>query len=213
MIARLLPLSGTLYLVSLVLLSSVLLALCLKAIEAWREVREILNGPLNSSSNSSIIVSGTSYLPASMINRLAAIAVLSTVFALTVSVWLIFDRFGRSDLVKYENVHVLARYSPRNFCMESRGIQFSARPCQPFPDDIVPGVTLTKFWYVYDEHLNCNDWYATRRGEKAGYSTWRNPDDTPILTNFPRSASAGESCAKPESRSVPEAETTARAGR
>ena len=197
--------SGTLYLASLVLLSSVLLALCLKSLEAWREVREIQNGPLNSSSNSSIIVSGTSFLPASMINRLAVAAVLSTAFALTVSVWLIFDRFGGDGLVKKTNVQVLWRDGTQ-FCMRDSAGEFSAHPCPPdFPGDIVGGVTLTRYNFRYDQHLNCNVW-ANKQDE--GYSAWRYSDDRPILTAFARPASSG--CANPRAA---ETETTARARR
>lgn len=202
--------SSTLYLLSLVLLSVVLLAILLKVCELWFILRKITPSLSVPFSGISVNVTGTSYLPASMVNRALILAAAITLFSVTTSVWLILDRYGRSDLVKLENVRVLKRYDATHFLMsveDSAGqwTDFSVVPCQAFPADITAGVTLKKFYYVYDRHLNCNDWYA--RG--AGYTAWRLPNDKPVLSDFARSESATPPCPSATDRAG-ETDTTAR---
>ena len=184
--------SSTLYLGSLVLLSAGCLSVFLTACLAWWRIRGLKDSPSVSLSPTSVNVTGSIFLPASTVNKLGAMVLVLAGLTLGVNLWMIVGRYGRGDLVKLRDVHVLQRYDARHFLMSVRESpagpwgKFSAVPCQPFPDDIRDGVTLLKFYYVYDPHLNCNDWYAPG----AGYSAWRTPDDKPILTDFARSESA-----------------------
>lgn len=127
---------------------------------------------------------------------------LTAVFAMTVSTWLMLNRFDSAGLVEKTNVQVLWR-AGNQFCMRDRKGEFSVRPCAPeWPSDIVSGATLPTLNYRYDEHLNCNIW-ANKRDE--GYTAWRNSNDQPILNNFARPASTG--CANPDTNRTSETTT------
>jgi hypothetical protein len=138
---------------------------------------------------------------------LLAFAVIATLFGIGTSGWNVYDHY-RTAIVSHSDVHVLARYDDYQFCMETKDTEWSFRACEPIPKDIVAGVTLPKLKFVYDPHRNCHDWTGRR---ELGYSTWRTPDDKPVISTFARSASAGASCAAPTASTT--TTTTARAGR
>ena len=182
--------SSTLYLASLVLLSLVCLAILLKASDILYITRKMtvsLSEPLSASS---VIVTGSSYLPASMVNKIFAAGMLMVLLGGGVLVNDIMQRFHRSQLVKLEDVHVLAKYDANSYCMEvqtspqsNHWKPFSAHTCDPLEADVVPGATLPIFYFAVDSNLQCYDWNA----EHAGYTVWRNNAKQPILSSFPRS--------------------------
>lgn len=177
--------SSTFYLLSLLALCSLLLAVSLKAFAVFIALRKFTVKPLGPSSVS-LEVTGSSFLPASMINRVVLVSACSTLFAWGVITWTIFDRFHRSELVRLEKVQINSKDDSRNFkasIVENPGssklISFSLTACDPLENDVVAGVTLCKFYYVVDSHLHCFDWNA----KHAGYTVWRDGNNEPILTS------------------------------
>lgn len=185
--------SSTFYLLSSVLFCSILFGVFLKVSEVFIALRKLTATPLEPSSGTSVIVTASSFLPASMVNRVILVAAVMILFGFGTGVWNIVDRY-RTGVVDHSNVHVLTRYDDHQFCMETKGNEWSFRACEPFPKDIVAGVTLRKLKFVYDTHMNCDDW--TGRTE-LGYTAWRTPDDKPVISQFARSSSTGASCASP----------------
>lgn len=177
--------SSTFYLLSLVALSSVLLAVCLKSCQIFVVLSRFTGKRLGPSS-AGLEITGSSFLPASTINKLALVNVLSLFFAWGLITWTIFDRFARSELVQLENVHVTSKTDDSHFKMSiaekpgsSRLVEFSATTCDPLEKDVVAGATLCKFYYVVDSHLHCYDWNA----KHAGYTLWRDINNDPIITS------------------------------
>lgn len=185
--------SQTLYLVSLVVLCSVLLAVSIRASQVFIGAWKLEKSVKSASQTTSVNVTSSSYLPVSVLKRMTLISAISTMFSCAVVTWTVFDRF-REKIVNKDGSHVIARYSDVQFCLEHKGIEFSFKACQPIPKDIVAGATLTTLRFRYDTHLDCDDWMSET---PVGYTAWRNPDDTPVLSNVPRPKTTGRSCAAP----------------
>lgn len=207
--------SSTTYLVSLVLLSCVLLGVFIRASQVFLALQKLTKDQSTASPNGYITLTGSSFLPISVMNRIVFAAVISVLFGLGTGLWNIMDRFHRSDLVKLVDVHVLHRFSRTIWCMDVpeaphslKRTVFSAVTCDPLEDDVVAGATLPQFYYVIDQHLHCYDWKA----EHAGYTVVRRNGHEPILSAFAGSPTA--SCS-PETNADPGPSTEAmsRAGR
>lgn len=186
--------SSIAYLASLVLRSVGCFSVFLTACLAWWKLRGITVVPLTSSSSTSVNVTGSSYLPASTVNRLLALAIALNLFGIGTTTWILIDRFARPDRVTLENVHVLSQLGTNEFTMEVQSKpgngdwrRFAATFC---PDsyitpEIRPGVTLLVLAYKEDAHLGCFD-----VRQPNGYVLWRDEHNAPIISSFPRSSTA-----------------------
>jgi hypothetical protein len=210
--------SSTFYLVSRVLFCSALLGVLLRASSIFLEIPKLLRTVSSSSENTStIVMTGSSFLPISALNRLALVMMISTLFAWGTTVWNIMDRFHRSDLVQLENVHVLAKYDERNYCMSvqtrpGNGVwkPFKENLCDDALPHAVSGSTLTEFYFIPDFNMKCADWRNHRQG--AGMVVLEDTKtNAPILTPFAEySTTSIETCS---ARPSADAGTETRAGR
>ena len=189
--------SSTFYLLSLVALCCVLLAVSIRASQVFLSVSKLSKKLQTATPTTSVSVTGTSYLPISVVNRLALISAISTAFACGIVMWTIFDRFDRTERVTLKNVHVLQQTDANTFTMEVRDkegewMPFTASFC---PDshitpEIKKGVTLLLMVYEEDRHLHCFD-----VRQPNGYVLWRNDHNEPIVSTFaPDSRQTTSSC-------------------
>ncbi len=191
--------SPTLYTASVVLRSVGLCSVFLTACLVCLKYRELTTGPFGKSLPFSKEVSGSSFLPASMANKLVHLSVIISLFSAVTSVWMLANWFMWTPVVYKKNVQVLSR-NGNQFCMRDSHGEFSVRPCEPFPQDMVAGVTLTEFNFIYDSHRDCNQW-SNNNVHDEGYRAWRHLDDTPVITAFSRSEATGGTCASPATQS------------
>ena len=179
--------SSTLYLASLVLLSVGCLSVFLTACLALWKIREHKDMRLGSFLPTSESVTISSFLPASTVNKIALIAVISVGFSLVYDLWAITARFGRSERITLENIRVLQQTDPQTFTMavqaEKNGAwhNFTAHFCDDsnITPEIRPGVTLLLMVYEEDQHLHCFD-----VRQPNGYTLWRNEHNEPIISDF-----------------------------
>lgn len=189
--------SSTLYSVSLVLLSAGCLSVFLTACLAWWKIRGLKGTPSVSFSPTSVTVTGSSFLPASTVNKLGGMVLVLTAFSLALNLWMIVGRYGRSERITLKNVHVLAQTSPDTFTMEVQAKpgewhSFMAHFCEDsqLTPEIRPGVTLLLMVYSEDRHQHCFD-----VRQPNGYVLWRDDRNVPILSNFAQSGSPAPPCA------------------
>src|SRR6267378_188524 len=95
--------SSIFYLLSLVALSSVLLGVCLRSCQIFVALSRFTGKRLGPSLVG-LEITGSSFLPASTMNKLALVNVLSLFFAWGLITWTIFDRFQRTNTVELKNV-------------------------------------------------------------------------------------------------------------
>lgn len=211
--------SSTFYLASLVFFFSGLLAVFLRASRIFLEIPRLLKDASSISPNiSKLEITGSAFLPASALNRLAIVMMVSTLFAWGTTVWNVVDhvqQVSEFGVVNKDDSHVLWRRGAQ-FCMDAPDkrhpgtrAEFTMKPCPAFPSDIVAGATLRTLSFQYDENLDCHKWAVG----KLGYSAWRTPDDKPVLSEFTRSTPTGDACAPPTSTGPAQEAMSARAGR
>lgn len=199
--------SSTFYLLSLVALCSVYLALSIRAsqvfIALWTLSRSLRTASLSTSLN----VTGSSYLPISVVKKVVLSSAISSAIACSFLTWVILDRFYRSSLVELERVKIVSKTDDSHFKgairktpNSSQLVSFAITTCDPLEKDVVAGVTLCTFSYVVDSHLHCFDWNA----KHAGYTVWRDEKNDPIIT--PDAGPPAASCQTP--RSTDTAQTT-----
>lgn len=188
--------SSTLYLVSLVLLSAGCLSVFLTACLAWWKIRGFRGMPSVSLSPTSVTVTGSSFLPASTVNKLGTMVLVLAAFTLALNLWMILGRYGRSERITLKNVHVLAQTDPDTFTMEVQSqpgewYPFMAHFCQDsnITPEIRPGVTLLLMVYSEDQHEHCFD-----VRQPNGYVLWRDDHNVPILSNFTNAGQTAAPC-------------------
>jgi hypothetical protein len=193
-----LQLASTAYSVSRVLVCVGLLSVFLTALKGYFLIRK-LTGKRLSVSQSTLLCEAISSSPAIYTTEystkgIASVVLMSVLISLTsfgISVWLLYDRFARQELVKLEDVHVLERFNGQDFSMEVQTQPgngdwktFSAHTCDPLDNEVVDGVTMLVFYYVVDSGLDCFDWKA----KHAGYTLWRDHANKPIVGSRPPAA-------------------------
>jgi hypothetical protein len=168
----------------------VLLAVFIKGSQVFLALHKLTRELSTVSPTGSIVLTGTSYLHISEIEKLTLVMVASIGIGLVTTTWFIYNRFGRSELVKLEDVRVLDKYDEVNYCMavqtrpgNGQWGNFTERLCNAPPKGVVTGSTLVKFYFIPDFHLGCADWRAQDQG--AGIVVWEDKHNEPIISAWP----------------------------